>query len=296
MLKNLNRKRSDKQKEILKKALLLRNSTGWTWRDISDEVGVHRDTIKNYRDKYGEDVKDLDFDVPLKETKEVKGNVLIVGDLHEPFCLDDYLDFCKHQYNKYKCDHVIFIGDVIDSHFSSYHEADPDGMTAGDELVLARKRLSRWHEVFPYADVVIGNHDRIVQRKAFSSGISKYWIKDFKDALGVPTWDFRERFVYNDVQYVHGEGGKARNRAKKDLMSTIQGHYHTECYTEHIVGSRYRIFSSQVGCGVDHKAYAMAYAKNFGKPAIGCMVVLDNGALPINILAELNEGNIVIKS
>lgn len=282
-----------KQKDLLREALLLRKRGFGSWKDIAEELKIDRGSLKKYREDYGEDLNDLEFEI-IKENREVNTrNVLIIGDLHEPFCLDGYLEFCKNQYRKYKCNHVIFIGDIIDSHYSSYHEADPDGMTAGDELVLSRKKLERWHKAFPNADVVIGNHDRIVKRKAFSAGVSKYWIKDFTDALGVPTWNFGERFVYDEVQYVHGEGGKARQRCKKDLMSTIQGHYHTEAYTEFVVGSRFKVFGSQVGCGVDHKAYAMAYAKNFGKPAIGCMVLLDNGKQPINIMAELNNGEIV---
>ena len=36
-------------------------------------------------------------------------NVLIIGDLHEPFCLDGYLEFCKEQYVKHNCNRVIFI-------------------------------------------------------------------------------------------------------------------------------------------------------------------------------------------
>jgi hypothetical protein len=43
----------------------------------------------------------------------------------------------------------------------------------------------------------------------------------------------------------------------------------------------------QVGCGIDHESYAMAYAKYGKKPAIGCAVVLNNGKLPINLLMEL---------
>ena len=49
-------------------------------------------------------------------------NVLVIGDLHEPFCLDGYLDFCIEQQKKWNCDKVIFIGDVIDNHYASYHE------------------------------------------------------------------------------------------------------------------------------------------------------------------------------
>ena len=77
-----------------------------------------------------------------------ESRVLVIGDLHEPFCLDGYLKFCKETYAKYNCNRVIFIGDVIDSHYSSFHETDPDGMGGGDELELAIKRLSRWVKAF----------------------------------------------------------------------------------------------------------------------------------------------------
>jgi len=43
----------------------------------------------------------------------------------------------------------------------------------------------------------------------------------------------------------------------------------------------------QVGCGIDHRSYAMAYAKDYGKPAIGIGLVLESGTLPINVLMKL---------
>ena len=70
-------------------------------------------------------------------------------------------------------------------------------------------------------------------------------------------------------------------------MNTVQGHLHTQCYTEHYVGQNYRIFGTQVGCGIDFSSYAMAYAKYGRKPAIGCSVILENGTIPINILMDL---------
>ena len=48
----------------------------------------------------------------------------------------------------------------------------------------------------------------------------------------------------------------------------------------------WRCFGVQVGCGIDHKTYAMAYAKNFPKPAIGCAVIID-GFQPITIPMDL---------
>jgi metallophosphoesterase superfamily enzyme len=221
-----------------------------------------------------------------KNITKKENRVLIIGDLHEPFCLDGYLEFCKEQYSNYNCNKVIFIGDVIDSHYSSYHETDPDGIGGGQELDLAIKKIKKFYKAFPKATVTIGNHDRIIMRKAFSSAIPKKWIKDYKDVLEVPKWDFTDRIVIDNVQYIHGEAGTARTKAKADMMSTVQGHLHTQAYVDHFVGANYKIFAMQVGCGIDHDSYAMAYAKRGRKPAIGCGVVI-GGHTAINCLMSL---------
>ena len=224
----------------------------------------------------------------LKKMRESETrNILVIGDLHEPFCLDGYLDFCLEQYETFNCNHVIFIGDILDNHAFSYHEPDPDGMSAGNELDLAIKKVQKWYEAFPYADVTIGNHDRMCSRKRFTAGIPSAWIKTYNEVLGTPNWNWVESIIYDDVLYEHGEGGQAQSKAKNNLMSSVCGHTHTEAYTRWYVGKRYRVFAMQSGCGVDSKSYAAAYAKNYKKQAIGCGVVLNNGTLPINILMPL---------
>ena len=216
-----------------------------------------------------------------------EARVLVIGDLHEPFCIDEYLDFCKGIYSKYNCNKVIFIGDVIDNHYSSYHETDADGLGGGDELDIAIKRIARWYKAFPVADVITGNHDRIVARKAQTGGIPSKWIRDYSEVLNTPNWNFTARVVLDGVQYIHGEGGTARTKCRADMMNTVQGHLHTQAYCESYVGQNFRVFGMQVGCGIDHESYAMAYAKYGKKPAIGCAVILNNGKLPINLLMEL---------
>jgi metallophosphoesterase superfamily enzyme len=212
--------------------------------------------------------------------------VLVIGDLHEPFCLDEYLAHCQEVYAKYNCNKVVFIGDVIDNHYSSYHETDADGLGGGAELDIAIFRLQRWYKAFPLADVMIGNHDRIISRKAQTGGIPKRWIRGYSEVLGTPNWTFTERTVIDDVQYIHGEAGTARTKSKGDMMSTVQGHLHTQCYTEFTVGANFKIFGMQVGCGIDHEKYAFAYAKAGKKPAIGCGVVI-GGHTAINELMSL---------
>lgn len=206
--------------------------------------------------------------------------VLIIGDLHSPFILDGYLDHCLSIYKKHKCNTVVFIGDIIDNHFASYHETDPDGWGGKDELDLAIKRIQPWAKAFPKAKVCTGNHDALVQRKAFSSKIPATWIKPFNEVLGTPGWKWGQSHIIDKVLYTHGTNGKASKRVVGNMQSTVCGHYHTEASIFFHANHSVRLFSMQVGCGIDHESYAMAYAKEGKKPIISCGVVLE-GITPI---------------
>jgi len=241
--------------------------------------------VKNQSNRFR--LKPHEVEVLKKMRESETRNVLVIGDLHEPFCLDTYLTFCIDKYYEYNCTEVVFIGDVIDNHYSSYHETSADGMGGLAELDLAIKRISRWRNAFPMATVIIGNHDRIIMRKAQTSAIPSKWIKSYKEVLEVPEWNFVERYEQDGVQYIHGEGGTARTKCRADMMNTVQGHLHTQAYCEHYVGKNFRVYGMQVGCGINHKSYAMAYAKYGKRPAVGVGVVLNNGKTPLNLLMEL---------
>lgn len=215
-----------------------------------------------------------------------ESRVLVIGDLHAPFDLDSYFDHCVEVYERYNCNQVVFIGDVIDNHYSSYHETDANGMGGGEELELAISRLQRYYHRFPDAHVTVGNHDRIIMRKAQSGGVPSAWIKDYKEVLRTPNWKFVTSVEIDDVLYIHGEAGTAKTKARADMRSTVQGHLHTQAYTEYFVGANSRVFGTQVGCGIDAKSYAMAYMKVGKKPAIGCAVVL-GGKTAVNELMVL---------
>lgn len=205
--------------------------------------------------------------------------VLVIGDLHEPFCIEGYLEHCKSVYEEFRCDTVVFIGDVIDNHYSSYHPSDPDGYSAGQELDRAISKLALWYNAFPTATVIIGNHDKMAYRKAFTGGLSSKWVKDYKDVLQVPNWNFVESIEIDDVLYVHGEASTAKKTAANEFKSVVQGHRHTEGYIELV---NHNSFGMQVGCGVDRKSYSMAYAKHFKHQVLSCGVVL-NGKQPFLI-------------
>jgi len=214
-----------------------------------------------------------------------ESRILIIGDLHCPFELDGYFDFCNETYSKYNCNQVVFIGDIIDSHYSSFHATDPNGYGGGEELQHAIDQIEKWNNKYPVADVCIGNHDRLCMRRAFDSDIPKEWIRDYNEVLGTD-WNWVENVTYDNVCYEHGEGGDAYRKAQQNMQSSVCGHTHTKAGTQFYVGKKYKVFGMQVGCGVDEKTYAAAYAKNFRRQAIGCGIVI-GGHTAINVMMDL---------
>jgi hypothetical protein len=249
------------------------------------------DTMEVSQEEYDEFCKFLDSKedaavepkskLPKPFKKGNPDNVLVIGDLHEPFSLTGYLEFCRDQQEKFNCGSVVFIGDVIDNHFSSYHETETEAMGADEELDFAIEKIASWYKVFPEAYVCIGNHDRMAYRKAKTAGVSSKWVRGYSEVLSTPGWDFIEEVEINGVNYNHGEGGTAKTKMRNELQSQVQGHLHSQAYVEYAVGKKFKIFGVQVGCGIDMTAYAMAYGRNYKKSVISCAVILDKGTLPI---------------
>jgi hypothetical protein len=224
--------------------------------------------------------------VTLTKTRNIN-NVLYIGDLHLPFTKEGYLEFCIEQQERFNCGTVIFSGDLVDFHAQSFHNPNPDGLSAKDELILAVQELQKWYKAFPQATCLLGNHDRIVARKLFSVGLSQRWMKPLEEVLEVPNWKFVEQVIYNNVLYVHGEGGSAIKKAQSELMSVCQGHLHTEGYVQFLNGGKN--FGMQVGCGIDFESYAFAYAQRGKKPVLSCGVILGDGVNNSPILIPFHD-------
>lgn len=215
--------------------------------------------------------------------------VLVIGDLHAPFIRKGYLEFCKSVYKEYKCNEVVFTGDVIDNHATSFHLHDPDGYSAGDELNEAMKQIKPWIKAFPKAKVCTGNHDRLPKRQAFASGVSTKWVRDYSEVLGCPKWEFAEGFDIDNVRYEHGEGQKPHIKMLHNRQSYVCGHVHSQLSIIYSVSEHDRLWAMQVGWGGDQTAYSMAYAKNFKKGIVSCGVVLKNGTQPLVIPMDFDK-------
>ncbi len=211
------------------------------------------------------------------EFKKPKNNVLVIGDLHAPFIKEGYLEFCQEMYVKHQCSSVVFTGDILDCHYSSFHESDADGFGAGEELKRAKNVIAQFYEAFPNAKVCIGNHDRIPNRKAFAGGLSMTWVKTISEVLDTPNWAYADQFIIDNVMYCHGDGMDIRRRSNLESISVVSGHFHSKSFYETYVGENILRFVLQIGCGIDRHSYAMAYAKLYPKQQINVGIVKDDG-------------------
>jgi hypothetical protein len=216
--------------------------------------------------------------VRINKRSKSNNNILIIGDIHCPFDLEEYFDFCKKIKKKYNTNKIIFIGDILDNHYSSFHSTDPDGFSAGEELDRAIYHLKRWYKEFPEATVILGNHDLNVERRLFDCGISKRWMRDFNEILEVSKWKFiNDQYEYQDIIFTHGTGVSGVNAAHDIALyrnkSTVIGHLHTQSSVIYVNGN---IYGMCVGCGIDFEKYAFNYARNYKKrPILSCGVIYE---------------------
>lgn len=221
----------------------------------------------------------------------------VVGDLHLPFTLPGYLDFCADTFTRWGVTRVVLIGDVVDHHASSYHESDPDGLSAGDEMARARELLRDWYAAFPVAVWILGNHDKVPLRRAFSAGLSARCLRSNIYDMP-PRWATAESATIDGVLYTHGTGASGinghRNLAQRRGVSCVIGHYHRAMGIEYMpTHDRELRFGVATGCGFDGDSYAAAYGRDFGRMALGCAVVRhgrEAHSIPMLASAQKNKG------
>jgi predicted phosphodiesterase len=205
--------------------------------------------------------------------------VLGIGDKHLPFTHPKYLSFIKKIQKRFNTNATVDLGDVYEHNSISYHESDPSGHSAGDELILAERAVRPWKKAFPNQKVCYGNHDKLPYRQAQSNGIPRHMIRELNDIYNTPKWKWADEHIIDDVMYHHGKGaGKnaALDTAMKERMSVVQGHAHSWGGVQYTSSTKDMLFGMNVGCGIDIRRYCFAYGKKFSvRPTLGCGVVLE---------------------
>lgn len=206
--------------------------------------------------------------------------ILVIGDQHIPAEHPSYLRFCKDMYKKHSCRKVVMIGDIVDWHAVSFHQKNPEAPGTLDEYKETLKTVQKWYKAFPKAKVCIGNHCSRIIRLAETVNIPELFLKTYNELWKTPGWDWEFEHIVDDIYFTHGTGTSgihpAWNMAGKMLMSVCMGHCHSRAGIKFRVNPMKRIFSIDVGCGVDRHAIQMKYGEHYKeKPILSCAVILD---------------------
>lgn len=221
--------------------------------------------------------------------------VLIIPDLQAPFQHPDTIDFLAAVEEVWEPTEYVCIGDEVDFHALSDYEHDPDGYSAGHELEAAKEFLFELYEYFPDMKVCVSNHTSRPFRRAKKYGIPRAFLKDYHEFLEAPEgWEWKDHFYIDGVRYEHGDalGGVGHTAPKRmvlqNMESTVFGHFHAGASIQWVRTHKKIMFGMNVGCMIDHDAYAFRYWKG-PKSEIICCAIVDRG-IPTIVPMVLEKG------
>lgn len=220
-------------------------------------------------------------------------SILVISDMHHPYCHPDTHAFLKACKKKFSPDTVVCIGDEVDFHALSYHESNPDLDSAGKELEKAIQSLKPIYKLFPKVTVIESNHGSMVLRKALTGGIPQKAIKSYNDILDAPkgwkwVFDMIIKTAIGPIYFCHGKVGAPGRLASLMGMSTVQGHFHEKAQINYISTPERLIFDAHTGCLADDKSLALGYNKINPKRPIVSILIIVNG-IPQIIPMVLNR-------
>lgn len=228
---------------------------------------------------------------------EDNSRILIVPDLHFPWCHPDSLDFLNKLKHTLKPSRVICLGDELDFMTMSFHESNADMPSAGHELALALGYIDTLHEIFPKMDLLHSNHGSMAYRRAKHAGMPLHLIKSYNDVMGIPKedWQWHESITLTlpnktKCKFVHGVSNNVLAASQANGMSLVQGHHHSLFELRYWTSGHGLHFAITSGCLIDDKSMAFAYNKlQVKRPIIG--VTFIENSMPYLIPMALDENN-----
>jgi hypothetical protein len=205
--------------------------------------------------------------------------VLAVGDLHAPFMHKDFPRFLRAVVDAFRPTQTVLLGDVVDLHALSRFTRNPSGLSAWDELKAARRQLRPVYDLFPAAMVCRGNHDTRIEDRAAEVGIPVEAVAPMQSVIHHPAgWEWADRWELDGVTYEHGTGYTGKDAhikaAAANMGPTVIGHIHAHAGIYFGANNRHLYWGFNVGCGIDRRLYAFAYARTTpAKPILGCGVI-----------------------
>jgi len=208
--------------------------------------------------------------------------IFFIGDLHYPYEHRDTEAFLKAVKKKYKPTRIVQVGDEVDGHAWSYHDAEPDLDGPGPEFKKAKKKMQNLQDIFKTIQFIESNHGSLHVRKSKTHGIPSGFIKSYQDAWGVSenfTWHFELLIKGPDKKdtYVHhSRGANVLQISQAFGKNVVQGHHHNKQCIQYWTSGYQTYFGAFTGCFVDVDCLSQAYGKNnIKKPLLGGLLMVD---------------------
>lgn len=216
--------------------------------------------------------------------KELARNarILFLSDMHIPYQHPDTFEFLAALKEKYKPTRVICVGDEVDHHAMSFHDTDPDLLSAGDELSEAIDELRPFYKLFPEVDLVDSNHGSMAYRKGKHFGMPRKYIRDYGEVLEAPdSWKWHLDMLIdlpggNQLYIHHGLSADVMKVVAQRGVCAVQGHFHNEFRIGYIGNPNHLLWGMNVGCSINSRSLAFAYdSTNLKRPVIGHALAID---------------------
>jgi predicted phosphodiesterase len=207
--------------------------------------------------------------------------ILVIPDMHHPYAHPGTVDFLADVRRKYKPTRVIILGDEVDGHALSFHPKDPDLCSGGDELHFAVEHLRPIYKMFPKADILESNHGSLMIRRAVDAGISRKYIRTYRDVLDAPTgWHWHPSLILTSgerrVFFHHGIAKDVMRVVNRRGINVVQGHFHTEFGVWYSGNPGGDLWGMSAGCLIDTASHAFLYnATHLERPVLGCGMIID---------------------
>jgi hypothetical protein len=246
-------------------------------RRIAESLDVPRSTCLDFLRKYDE------FLEPVAVTEKYDNSrILFISDMHIPYHHDNTLTFLEMLKRRYDPTRIICLGDELDKHALSFHDSDPDLMSAGDELKAALPVIKELENLFPVMDLIDSNHGSMVFRKAKHHGIPRHYLKSYNDVLKVGkdwVWHPDLTITLPDDQKVyihHGKSSEAIKTSQVMGMSHVCGHFHESFGVRYWANPNGLYFAINSGCLINDSSFAYSYNNvNLKRPIIGTSLIID---------------------
>ena len=223
--------------------------------------------------------------------------ILVIPDLHFPYCHPDSLDFLHKLKKLLNPSRVICLGDELDYHALSFHDSDSDLDSAGAELIKSLGYIDMLHEMFPKMDLLDSNHGSMAYRRAKHHGMPRHLLKSYNDVLCIPEQDWKWQDQLNltlpngeIVLFRHYFGANVLKASQAMGASIVQGHAHSSFDIQYWRNHSGLHFGATVGCLIDDKSLAFAYNKlQIKRPVVGALFIGD--CIPQLIPMMVDENN-----